>query len=120
MDGEVINQHRTGDVTLLSPTSDGTRWVRNPKLVSGLEIDGKPVRAVDGERDLGLRSVDVNFDGRLELVVGNEKQNAVFGWSEAKQGWVKHSDSTFTVSRYLPFANAAATSLSWQKHFSVD
>ena len=40
-------------------------------------------------RDTGVRLRDADNDGRCELIVGNPKQNAVFGWSETEQAWKK-------------------------------
>jgi len=40
-------------------------------------------------RDRGVRLLDVDADGRCELIVGNEQQNAVFAWSLAPRSWKK-------------------------------
>ncbi len=61
-------------------------WVEDKSLMAGLEIGGKPVMTSENGRDRGVRLRDVDNDGRCELIVGNETQNAVFAWSpEAKQ-----------------------------------
>ncbi len=51
-------------------------------------------------RDLGLRFRDVDNDGICEMIVSNEKQNAVFAWSKAEKSW-----------RKLPFALPRGTSI---------
>src|SRR6185369_12832621 len=73
-------------------TFDGNKWVPEDALLSGLEIDGKPVLtasgdALEGWRDGGVRFRDFDGDGRCELVVGNTSQNAVFSWSENEKTW---------------------------------
>jgi putative membrane-bound dehydrogenase-like protein len=40
-------------------------------------------------RDRGVRLLDVDADGRCELIVGNEQQNMVFAWSHAPRSWKK-------------------------------
>ena len=40
-------------------------------------------------RDRGVRLLDVDADGRCELIVGNEQQNSVFAWSLAPRSWRK-------------------------------
>jgi hypothetical protein len=58
---------------------DGNRWVADPRGLY-LEADGPVMTAIAG-RDRGARLVDLDRDGICELVVANEKQNAVFRWS---------------------------------------
>src|SRR6266542_1315591 len=67
----------------------GQRWVDDPSLLRGLELDGQPILVAREGRDRGVRLRDLDRDGRCELIVGNEAQNAVFGWSEADQAWKK-------------------------------
>ena len=73
-------------------TFDGAQWVEDDSLLHGLEIDGKPVftstgDSAGGKRDRGVRLRDLDRDGRCELIVGNESQNAAFSWSEEEQSW---------------------------------
>ncbi|HEY2589881.1 MAG TPA: PVC-type heme-binding CxxCH protein [Tepidisphaeraceae bacterium] len=77
---------------------DGSRWVEDSALLAGLDADG-PVLTGDHGRDRGVRLVDLDGDGRCELVVGNDKQNAVFAFNDGQKRWVK-----------LPFALPAGTS----------
>src|SRR3989442_1703173 len=63
-----------------------------PSLLAGLELEGKPVLTAMrktglGFRDRGVRLRDVDGDGRCELIVANESQNAVFAWSDDQQSW---------------------------------
>lgn len=66
---------------------DGTKWVEAKEYLQGLEIGGKPVLSAKGRRDQGVRFRDVNNDGRCELIVGNDGQQAVFDWSEEGKAW---------------------------------
>src|SRR2546421_1952106 len=73
-------------------TFDGAQWVEDDSLLHGLEIDGKPVFTSTGDsaggmRDRGVRLRDLDRDGRCELIVGNESQNAAFSWSEEEKSW---------------------------------
>ena len=73
-------------------TFDGNQWVEDNALLAGLELEGKPIftatgDSVKGMRDRGVRFRDVDGDGRCELIVANESQNAVFAWSETEKRW---------------------------------
>ena len=68
---------------------DAGRWVEDRGLLNGLELDGKPVLTAEGGRDHGVRLRDVDGDGRCELLVGNSKQNAIFGWDAEKRAWAR-------------------------------
>lgn len=67
---------------------NGTSWVGDENLVRGLNFDGEPVLTADNQRDRGVRFRDLDLDGRCELLVANETQNAIFKWSDEKQSWV--------------------------------
>jgi hypothetical protein len=69
-------------------------------VVEGAELDGKPVYSVAKGRDRGVRFRDIDRDGVCELIVGNEKQNAVFAWSAPTKSWKK-----------LPYALPLGTSI---------
>src|SRR5262249_52646201 len=60
-----------------------------PQFFAGLNFKGHPILTSEAGRDRGVRLSDVNNDGACELLVGNESQNAVFGWNEAEQCWKK-------------------------------
>src|SRR2546422_6960674 len=64
---------------------DGIRDV----AVTGVQTCALPILTVQDGRDRGVRFRDVDHDGRCELIVGNESQNAVFGWSPAEKTWKK-------------------------------
>src|SRR5438552_2543664 len=71
---------------------DGAQWIEEATLLNGLEIDGKPIHTTTGDlsrgmRDRGVRLRDLDHDGRCELMVGNESQNATFAWSEEEHSW---------------------------------
>lgn len=40
-------------------------------------------------RDFGVRLRDFDRDGRCELLVSNDKQNALFAWSDTERAWKK-------------------------------
>jgi hypothetical protein len=74
----------------------GQDWVEDKSLLNGLVLDGKPIFTSIGDhqtgrRDCGVRFRDVDNDGSCELIVSNEKQNAVFSWSPKKKIWKKLS-----------------------------
>jgi len=64
-------------------------WAEDKALLSGLNLDGQPVLSLANNRDRGLRLHDADNDGVCELIVGNETQNAVFGWSDVQKSWKK-------------------------------
>ncbi len=73
---------------------EGRRWVEAPELLWGLHLEeGEPILTGSRGRDRGVRLRDVDNDGRCELVVGNESQNAVFAWSAENRVWQKKSFS---------------------------
>lgn len=68
---------------------DGARWIEDNSLLEGLEIDGQPVFTSIAGRDRGVRLRDVDNDKSCELIVGNEKQNAIFTWLASAKAWKK-------------------------------
>ncbi len=85
-DGRVTALRRDENVSE-AWTFDGNRWVEDPALLAGLQIEGKAVLVSEGGRDRGVRFRDVDHNGRCELIVGNESQNAVFAWSDQEKQW---------------------------------
>lgn len=79
---------------------DGTQWISDSSLLNGLELDGQPIFTSRDHRDRGVRLRDVNQDGACELIVGNESQNGVFGWSPEEKRW-----------RKLPYTLPSGTSI---------
>jgi putative membrane-bound dehydrogenase-like protein len=67
----------------------GSAWEEVPELLAGLEIDGQPVFTARDGRDLGVRLRDIDGDGACELIVGNDRQQAVFAWSAVDKRWKK-------------------------------
>src|SRR5207244_6558359 len=68
---------------------EGEKWIEAKALQGGLDLNGEPVLTSRNARDRGVRLRDLDNDGRCELLVGNETQNAVFGWSEPEKSWKK-------------------------------
>jgi putative membrane-bound dehydrogenase-like protein len=79
---------------------DGAKWLEDKNLLAGLEVEGRPVLTSRQGRDRGVRLRDLDKDGRCELIVGNEQQQAIFTWSTEKKAWEK-----------LPFTLPPGTSL---------
>jgi putative membrane-bound dehydrogenase-like protein len=67
---------------------DGSAWVSTPELLAGLELDGQPVFTSLEGKDTGVRLVDIDGDGRCELIAGKPGQRAVFAL-EGERGWRK-------------------------------
>jgi putative membrane-bound dehydrogenase-like protein len=78
---------------------DGAKWIADPTLLMGLDA-GEAGFTARGGKDAGVRLLDIDGDGRCELIVGNPKQNAVFAWNEKEKAWVK-----------LPFALPQGTAI---------
>ncbi len=76
------------------------KWVEDKRLLAGLEVGGEKVFTSRAGRDGGVRFRDIDGDGRCELIVSNEKQQAILRWSEQDKRWMR-----------LPFALPAGTSL---------
>jgi putative membrane-bound dehydrogenase-like protein len=79
---------------------DGAQWVEDKALLAGLALEGRPILTSRAGRDRGVRLRDLDKDGRCELIVGNEQQQAIFTWSPEKKAWEK-----------LPFTLPPGTSL---------
>ena len=75
---------------------DGSRWNAAPSMLAGLD----DVFTSQGGLDRGVRFRDLEGDGRCELIVANDKRQAVFAWDEKQQRWTK-----------LPFTLPAGTSV---------
>jgi putative membrane-bound dehydrogenase-like protein len=65
------------------------KWVRDDDLLAGLEVRGRKILAYEKGRDRGVRLRDLDGDGRCELIVGNDKEQAVFAWSDEDKRWMK-------------------------------
>jgi putative membrane-bound dehydrogenase-like protein len=74
------------------------KWIENNHLLDGMEVKGRKVFTAAKGRDRGVRLHDLDGDGRCELIVGNQEEQAAFRWTE--QGW-----------KPLPFALPEGTSL---------
>lgn len=68
---------------------DGKKWVSNLDLMAGLELAGQPVHTNIEGRDQGVRFRDFDKDGRCELIVSNDHQQAIFAWLPEKKKWNK-------------------------------
>jgi putative membrane-bound dehydrogenase-like protein len=78
----------------------GGRWVKDEAGLRGLELAGAPIHTALEGKDRGVRLLDIDGDGVCELVVGNDKQSAVFGYRGKSAGWQK-----------LPFALPEGTAI---------
>lgn len=65
---------------------DGTDWVAVSAGLAGLEFseDDAPVLTAHHGIDQGVRLLDVNGDGRSEVVAANPNRRAVFAWSDGR------------------------------------
>jgi putative membrane-bound dehydrogenase-like protein len=61
-------------------------------------LDGHPLRAVDGS-DNGVRLLDLNADGYLDVVIGNDRAHKTRLWSPRVARWVDGDFPTTIVSR---------------------
>ncbi|MBI5773220.1 MAG: c-type cytochrome, partial [Verrucomicrobia bacterium] len=67
---------------------DGRQWNEDKNLFTGLRLpSGHSIHTREARRDRGVRLRDADNDGVGELLVGNESQNAAFGWSTAEKTW---------------------------------
>jgi putative membrane-bound dehydrogenase-like protein len=85
---------------------DGTNWVPELSLAELLRKEGLLTRA--GGRDRGVRWRDIDQDGRCELLVGNETQNAIYSWIEAEHAWKKLSFALPGEARFVDAAGRDA------------
>lgn len=72
---------------------NGKKWVENKSLLNGLNESGQPVLTRRNGASAGFRLRDLDNDGRCEVIISDDKQNAVFHWSPQEKSW-----------RKLPFA----------------
>ncbi|WP_460182348.1 polysaccharide deacetylase family protein [Thermopirellula anaerolimosa] len=63
---------------------EGTDWTEVPNGLAGLEFpeDGTPVFTARNGIDQGVRLLDLDGDGRSEVVVGNPIRRRVFAWKD--------------------------------------
>ncbi len=66
---------------------DGARWIEATNLLNGLDLNGDLIYTRKNSVGQSVRLRDVDNDGVCELIVGNERQNAVFRWVPEKNGW---------------------------------
>jgi hypothetical protein len=67
---------------------DGREWVADDRLLPRCDGAGQPIYTWIAQRDRGVRLRDLDRDGRCELLLGNESQNAIFAWSDREDTWV--------------------------------
>lgn len=65
----------------------GGQWVSTRAYLHGLTLDGLPVFTAHGGIDRGVRFRDINGDGKTELIVSNEGENAIFDWRGIPRKW---------------------------------
>ena len=68
---------------------DGTKWIENKALLNGLEDNEHLVETRKNSTGAGFRFRDVDNDGRCEVIIANDIQNAVFEWSDGEKTWKK-------------------------------
>jgi hypothetical protein len=78
---------------------DGSRWVKDPRGLGGLDLDGPVLTSRQG-RDQGVRLNDLDGDGICELIVGSPDRQGVFRWLGDQGGWQR-----------LPFSLPAGTTI---------
>ncbi len=79
------------ETTAMAWSFDGDAWIEDAELLAGLQVGGEAVLTARAGLDRGVRLRDVDHDGRCELIVGNESQNAVFQWSDKLKLWESKS-----------------------------
>ncbi len=79
----------------------GGKWVEEKKGLAGLEPDGRKITTCVEGRDCGVRFRDLDGDGRCELIVSNDKEQAIFRCSD--KGWSK---LPFTLPEDTSIVNA--------------
>jgi putative membrane-bound dehydrogenase-like protein len=78
------------------------KWVEDNTLLAGLEVEGRKLLTSEKGRDRGVRLRDLDGDGRCELIVSNDTEQAVFRWTE--KGW---KPLPFTLPKGTSIVNAA-------------
>jgi putative membrane-bound dehydrogenase-like protein len=68
-------------------TFDGRSWNEDKALLDGLALGETPLRSAVNGQDRGLRLRDLDRDGVCELIVSNDKQQAIFGFDREKNAW---------------------------------
>jgi putative membrane-bound dehydrogenase-like protein len=61
------------------------KWVEDNTLLDGLEIEGRKILTSGRGQDRGVRLRDLDGDGRCELIVSNDSEQAIFRGTE--KGW---------------------------------
>jgi hypothetical protein len=64
------------------------RWRPEPAMTPVLELDGERLLTSAGGADRGIRLLDLDGDGRDELLVAGEDQLTTFAWRGLAEGWV--------------------------------
>ena len=67
---------------------DGKQWEPDPSLFAGLNAGG-PIFTSRNGRDQGVRLRDLDRDGRCELIVSNDRQEAIFSRDAENTRWTK-------------------------------
>ena len=88
LDAAVIKQ---GTFTLIFHPH---KWLRNEQIVELIDHGGQSLRASDGG-DNGVRLLDANRDGYLDVVIGNDRVRRTRVWSPQTGTW---TESDFPLS----------------------
>jgi putative membrane-bound dehydrogenase-like protein len=66
---------------------NGQEWIEDASLLEGLETEGQPFLTAVAGHDMGVRLRDIDGDGGCELIIGNDRQNAVFRRTMSPPKW---------------------------------
>ncbi len=78
------------------------KWVEDKALLAGLEVEGRKIFTREKGQDRGVRLRDLEGDGCCELIVSNDREQAIFRWE--KNIWKK---LPFTLPEGMALVNAA-------------
>jgi hypothetical protein len=80
---------------------DGKGWTADATLLAGLDPGFFTAQA---GIDRGVRFRDLDRDGRCELLLSNERQQAAYGWSDERNSWVPLPGALPPGTRFVDFA----------------
>jgi putative membrane-bound dehydrogenase-like protein len=80
------------------------KWGKDDHGLQGFELNGQEVFTSDKGRDRGVRLRDFDGDGKCELIVSNNKEQALFGWGNRENQWLR--DAFHTLPRGAAIVNA--------------
>jgi putative membrane-bound dehydrogenase-like protein len=81
---------------------EGGKWVEDKIGLVCLEMEGRKILTSEKDRDRGVRFRDLDGDSRCELIVSNDKEQAIFRWVD--HGW--GNPSSFSLPEGTSIVNA--------------